>query len=217
MVRRLDLPDAPGRADAEGLMHAPSAARNRDAILGMLLPALPARGAVLELASGTGEHVAAMAAARADLAFHPSDPDPTRRAAIDARCRGLPNVAAARDVDAARPGWAGDARAQAIVVVNLLHLLSDAELAILLDEAGRALAPGGLLAIYGPFLRDGRPVGEADRAFHADLQAQDPAIGLKEVEVVESVLGVLGLRAERVEMPARNLMLMARRMAAPGL
>lgn len=203
--------------DEAGRLTAPAAARNLDAILDVLLPRLPRAGEVVEIASGTGQHIAALAAHRPDLSFHPSDPDPARRLSIDARCRGLPNVEAARDIDACRPGWAIEAGADMVLVVNLLHLVSDAELAVLLDEAQRALAPGGLLAIYGPFLRDGAATSAGDKAFDADLRAQDAHIGLKDMGMVVTVLTALGLRVETVEMPANNLMLLARAPAFAGL
>ncbi len=217
MIRRIVTSGSAPVADASGAMTAPAAARNLDAILAVLLPRLPRRGQVVEIASGTGQHIAALAAHRPDLAFHPSDPDPARRDAIDARCRGLPNVARARYIDACRPGWAMDAAADMVLVVNLLHLISDAELAVLLDEAQRALAPGGLLAIYGPFLRDGIATSAGDRAFDEDLRSQDAHIGLKDADVVVSVLTALSLRVETVEMPANNLMLLAHAPVVAGL
>lgn len=217
MNRRIALPDSPARPDASGAMTAAAAARNLDAILAVLLPRLPRTGDVVEIASGTGQHLAALAAHRPDLTFHPSDVDPERRAAIDARCRGLRNVHPARDIDACRPGWTVEAAADMVLVVNLLHLISEAELAVLLDEAQRALAPGGLLAIYGPFLRDGRATSAGDAAFDADLRAQDAHIGLKDALLLTTVLAALSLRVETVEMPANNLMLLGRAPAFTGL
>jgi SAM-dependent methyltransferase len=190
-------------------MVAPAAQRNLGPILDVLLPQLPGSGDVLELASGTGQHVAAMAAHRADLTFHPTDPDPTRRASIDAWCAGLPNVRLAGDLDAVRPGWAVAASVEAVVVVNLLHLISEAEMAVLLDEAARALVPAGLLAIYGPFLRGGRATSAGDRAFDANLRRQDPDIGLKDADGLSDVLEVLGFAVAVREMPANNLMVLS--------
>ncbi|CTQ33514.1 DUF938 domain-containing protein [Jannaschia rubra] len=217
MIRRIVTTGAAATPDAEGRLVAPAAARNLDPILSVLLPRMPRAGDVLELASGTGQHIAALAAHRPDLRFHPTDPDPSRRASIDAYCRGLGNVSDAGDIDAAQPGWAVEAASDMVLIVNLLHLISDAELAVVLDEARRTLAPGGLLAIYGPFLRDGQPAGDGDRAFDADLRRQDPAIGLKDLGMVETVLTVLGLKVERVEMPVGNLMILGRAGAVPGL
>ncbi|MGB3408491.1 MAG: DUF938 domain-containing protein [Jannaschia sp.] len=211
MTRKLNLPDGARAPDTSGLMVAPSALRNLGPIVDVLVPRLPRRGDVLELASGTGQHIAALAVHRPDLTFHPTEPDPVRRAAIDARCQGLENVAPAGDLDACAPGWAIVEGADAIVVVNLLHLISDAEMSILLDEASRALAPGGLFAIYGPFLRDGVAVSEGDVQFDADLRAQDAAVGYKDVEVLRTVLSVLGFTFDAIEMPANNLMLLARK------
>ncbi|SDZ05111.1 Protein of unknown function [Jannaschia faecimaris] len=217
MIRRVQTSSVAPVADVDGRMTAPAAERNRDAILKVLLPKLPRVGGVLEVASGTGQHIAALAAHRPDLVFHPSDPDPERRASIDAHCRGLPNVAEAGDIHAGQPGWAIQDAADMVLVVNLLHLISDAEMAVFLDEAAKALAPGGLLAIYGPFLRDDRATSEGDRAFDTSLRAQDPAIGYKDIAVLRQVLGVLDLSVEVVEMPANNLMVLARLKPQAGL
>ncbi|WP_245947152.1 DUF938 domain-containing protein [Jannaschia seohaensis] len=193
-------------------MTSPAAERNLGPILDVALPHLPARGTVLELASGTGQHVAAFAAHRPDLIFQPSDIDPARRAATDARCRGLPNVAASVALDAGEAGWAAlHGPVEGLIVVNLLHLITDGTMAVLLDEAARALSPGGRLAIYGPFLRDGVATSEGDARFDADLRAQDIGVGYKDIEVLTTVLGVLELSPRIVEMPANNLMVLGRK------
>ncbi|MEM7641792.1 MAG: DUF938 domain-containing protein [Pseudomonadota bacterium] len=197
-------------------MTAPAAGRNQEAILRVLLPYLPRTGAVLEIASGTGQHVAALAAHRPDLVFYPTDPDPARRLSIDAWCKGLTNVVAAGDLDACTPGWAEPEAVTAIVVINLLHLISDAEMSVLLDEVAKGLAPGGVLAIYGPFLREGQATSDGDRRFDDSLRAQDPAVGYKDIQVLRDVLPVLGLTVDEVEMPANNVMILARK-AVGGL
>lgn len=196
------------------LVSAPAAARNADAILNALGPVLPLRGQVLEIASGTGQHIAAFAAAYPDLDWQPSDVTEARFAAVEGWRAAVarPNLAPPIVLDACRGGWAAlHGPVDVVFAVNLLHLISDAQMAVFLDETARALAPGGLCAIYGPFLRDGRTTSDGDTAFHASLQAQDPAIGYKEIEVLRSVFHALEFSVEVMAMPANNLLVIARK------
>lgn len=202
---------------SDDLPTTPSAERNLQPILDALRPMLPSQGVVLELASGLGQHIAALAAERPDLSFHPTEPDPERRRIIDARARGLGNVGQARPLDACAPGWGSGVQVQMVLTVNLLHLISDVQLAVLLDEVAQAITPGGIFAVYGPFLRSDRSASAGDLAFQAALRAQDPAIGYKELDVIESVLSVLGFAVTRRDMPANNTLLLARKSAVPGL
>ncbi|MEM9795174.1 MAG: DUF938 domain-containing protein [Pseudomonadota bacterium] len=208
MTRKLTLPDALAEGP-DGLLSAPSATRNLGPILDVLLPHLPRAGTVLELASGTGQHIAALAAHRADLHFQPTEPDELRRNAIDARCRTIRNVGHAVALDVSRRGWGQRLSVEMVLTVNLLHLISEAEMAVLLDEAAAALVPGGVLAIYGPFLRGGETTSAGDAAFDASLRQQDPAIGYKDDAILCSVLDALGFKVDLREMPANNLMVLA--------
>ena len=213
--RRLNLPDTASVAGsgADGRMHAPSAARNAQAILRALCPFAPATGTVLELASGTGEHVAIFAAALPALIWQPSDIDEARLASIAAWTADLPNVRPPIRLDATEPGWSdGLDPPDLIYLSNLLHLISTAEARTVVAEACRLLAPAGTLLIYGPFQRGEEFASEGDRNFHASLTAQDPEIGYKSFETVQAwqlAAGLLDLGA--TEMPANNLILSARK------
>lgn len=219
MIRRLDLPDGGGEALGDARLSAPSALRNRDLIAAELARLAPARGRALELASGTGEHVVRFAAAMPGLIWQPTEPDAARRASILAWSQdaGLPNILPPKALDAARPGWAADhGPADLVVLVNLLHLISDTEAERLLSEVAVALAAGARFALYGPFLRDGAATSAGDAAFHASLRAQDPAIGYKDVVWTGAKLVRAGLvPVETVAMPANNLLLVFERPAAP--
>ena len=68
-------------------LSSPAALRNRAPILEVLRRRLPQTGAVLEIASGSGEHAVFFAAAQPGLLFQPSDPDPAARASIEARAQ----------------------------------------------------------------------------------------------------------------------------------
>ncbi|MFW5655336.1 MAG: DUF938 domain-containing protein, partial [Roseicyclus sp.] len=190
---------------------APAALRNREPIARALCRVAPARGRALEIASGSGEHVIRFAAVMPGLDWHPTDPDPGQRASIAAwtRAEGLANVAAPRDLDVTAPGWAErEPPANLVVLVNLLHLLPDAAAWTALQGIAHVLAPGGVAAIYGPFLRDGRATSPGDAAFDAELRSRSPAAGYKDVADVVLQLETSGLQhRETVAMPANNLLL----------
>jgi SAM-dependent methyltransferase len=194
--------------------HAPATARNRDAILAALRRHLPARGLVLEVASGTGEHVAYFAAALPDLAFQPSDPDPDARASVDAWGAGLPNLRPALALDATAPDWerAAGGAADAVLCVNMVHIAPWAATEGLARGAARLLPAGGVLCLYGPFKRGGRHTAPSNAAFDADLRASDPAWGVRDLEAVAAEAASRGFEAPAVEqMPANNLFVAFRR------
>lgn len=194
-------------------LFAPAAERNATAIGDLLAEVAPQQGRALELASGTGQHVAAFAARLPGLSWQPSDPAPERRASIDAYARGLANVAPAIDLDACAPGWGQRLAGQDLVLlVNLLHLVPARDVAVLISEAAQALRPGGVFLVYGPFLRAGELTSAGDAAFHASLVESDPEIGYKDDFDTMDLIQAAGLEMLRVvEMPANNLALVARR------
>lgn len=216
MPRRSDLPPGASVAQtgADARLHAPSAARNAAVIVETLTPRAPAEGRALEIASGTGEHAVALAAAMPGMEWQPSEIDAARRASIDAHAAaaGLPNLLPAIALDATARAWGTRHAGQDLILtVNLLHLISHAEAEILLEEARATLAPGGLLALYGPFLRGGVATSEGDSRFHASLRDSDPHIGYKDLEEVKGWLRASGLGTpEIVQMPANNLFFFAR-------
>ena len=63
MTRRLNLPDSASVATPgeDGRLFAPSAARNVNAILDLVAHHIPDHGDAMEIASGTGEHILALA------------------------------------------------------------------------------------------------------------------------------------------------------------
>lgn len=191
--------------------HAPATARNRDPILGVLRDILPATGLVLEVASGTGEHVAHFAAALPALTWQPGDPDDEGRASIDAWCADLPNVRPAIALDAAAAGWPIE-RADAMLCINMIHISPWAATLGLMAGAGRLLPAGAPLYLYGPYRRAGVPTAPSNDAFDLDLKARNPEWGLRTLEDVVAVAAEAGLAFDRlVEMPANNLSLVFRK------
>lgn len=193
--------------------HAPATARNREPIRQVLEGVLPGRGAVLEIASGTGEHAVYFAGAFPALEWQPSDREPAALASIRAWVEeaGLANLRPPVALDVEVEPWPVE-RADAIVCINMIHIAPWSACEALLAGAGRRLAPGAPLCLYGPWFVRGRETAPSNLAFDASLRQRDPAWGVRWLHEVEAAAARHGLRLEgTVDMPANNLTVLFRR------
>jgi len=192
---------------------APAALRNRDPILEILRPALPERGLVLEIASGTGEHVIHFATALSGLEWQPSDPNPDSRTSIAGwiEAEGLANVRPPIDLDVHNRPWPVAGLA-AILCINMIHISPWTATEALMAEAGAQLPSGGLLYLYGPYRQAAVPTAPSNIAFDASLRQRNSDWGLRDLETVVELAAASGLMLERtVTMPANNLSVLLRR------
>jgi cyclopropane fatty-acyl-phospholipid synthase-like methyltransferase len=196
--------------------HSPSAARNREPILAVLRRALSPNAAVLELASGSGEHAVWFARALPGVRWQPSDASAEARASIAAwiESEGLGNVAPPLDIELAAPVWGveGQAPFDALVAINVIHIAPwDATLG-LMAGAGRLLADDGVLFTYGAYKRDGRHTAPSNEAFDHWLKQRDERFGVRDVADVEAAARAQGLLLQEVvQMPANNAALLFKR------
>ena len=190
----------------------PAAERNKQPILDVLLQVLPAQGAALEIASGTGQHVAWFAQHMPHWSWQPTDSDAPSLNSIDAHIAQakLSNVRPPLLLDVLSPVWLPEATPvfDAIFCANMLHIAPWSTCAALMQGVARHLAPHGRLITYGPYLEDEVATAFGNIAFDQDLRATNPAWGLRRREDVQAEAEAAGLRlAQRVEMPANNLLL----------
>ena len=187
---------------------APAAARNREPIAAVLERWLPDLGIVLEIASGTGEHARAFAERFAALDWQPSDPDPAALASIAAWAEGGPsNLRPPLRIDAQEAAWQVEC-ADAVLCINMVHISPWASALGLLDGAARLLPKGAPLILYGPWLVEGEVAAPSNLAFDESLKARDPRWGLRQLTDFRRAAEDRGFSyADRVDMPANNLML----------
>jgi hypothetical protein len=224
-------------APASGeLRSAPAALRNREPIAAVLREWLPDAGLVLEIASGTGEHVVHFAEQFPRLDWQPTDVHPDALTSIKAwrGQAGLSNVRPPLVLDAASPEWPIDKadavlsikmdsdscdapktaeRGGYVVVLNLnmVHISPWSAALGLLDGAARVLKRGGALILYGPWLQAGVQTAPSNLAFDQQLRERDPEWGLRRVEDFDAAASERGFRLEQTRaMPANNLMLLFR-------
>ena len=111
----------------DGRLHFPATARNREAIAEVLEPLLPQRGLVLEIASGSGEHLChfqqQFAASHPLLRWQGSDPDPLHRRSLQAWADALDLKAMEEplDLDATAVPWPALDPAL-ILCINMIHI-----------------------------------------------------------------------------------------------
>lgn len=186
---------------------APHVARNAGPIAEVLAGILPERGLVLELASGTGEHILHFAREFPDLLWQPSDPEPAALRSIGAwRAEsGLFNLLPPVSLDVRAAGWPVT-QADALLCINMIHISPWSATAGLMRGAGRLLGQGAPLFLYGPCRRDGIATAPSNEAFDESLKERNPEWGLRDLEAVAAEAEKAGLVLERVvEMPANNI------------
>jgi hypothetical protein len=187
--------------------HAPATSRNREAILAVLQRIMPQGGVLLEIASGTGEHAAYMASLMpGSLRWQPSDGDSEALSSIDAHGTGNPRILPALDLDVTATKWPID-NAEAMFCANMIHIAPWQASEGLFAGAGRVLASGAPLVLYGPFKRDGVHTAPSNEAFDASLKSRDPSWGIRclDSEVVPLARSHGLALDEIVPMPANNL------------
>jgi len=173
--------------------HAPSFEGNKDYILPMLREALPARGLVLEVGSGTGQHAAFFAAHFPQLVWQPTDLAANLPSIAAWRAEaGLANLRAPLELDLFHGRWPVSA-AQAVVCINTVHIVAWKGVENLFAGAGRVLEPGGVMYVYGAYRYATRPLEPSNEKFDQWLKDRDPVSGVRDFEAVNALAERHGL------------------------
>ena len=200
-------------AEADGRLDAPAFHRNHAQIWSVLSRFLLGRsGDVLEIGSGTGQHVARFAGQSPTITWWPSDPLDSHLRSIDAwrRYEGRDNVRAPVRLDASASDWklaehGLPSAFAAMFSVNVVHIAPWHVTEGIFAGAGRHLSPDGRLLLYGPFRRDGAHNSPGNESFDANLRRDNPEWGVRDTADLRKLAEVNGLRlAELVEMPSNN-------------
>ena len=186
--------------------------RNKVPILEQLRVHLPADADVLEIASGTGQHVAHFAAALPASSWQPTDLEDENLLAIAARCdaAGLRNVHAPRHLDVHATTWPVPDHFDALVCINMIHIAPWSATPCLFAGARRVLREEGprLIVLYGPYKEGGQHTAPSNEAFDASLKSRNPTWGVRGLETVTGLALETGFRRIALErMPANNLLL----------
>jgi SAM-dependent methyltransferase len=187
--------------------------RNKGPILEVLQRVLPERGALLEIASGSGQHAAHFAQHLPEWTWQPSDCDPTNLASIEAHRVELActNLLAPRSLDVRASDW-GVESFDAVFNANMIHITPWACCVSLVQGLERHLRPGGVFILYGPFRIAGQHTAPSNASFDIDLKQQNPSWGVRDLEAVSALAAASDVSlSELIPMPANNHCLVFRR------
>lgn len=217
MPQREKLPATASQATNIGMkkLYSDSAARNAPYISEVLFEYLPDKGKVLELASGTGQHCIYFSEKFSNLEWQPSDIEKKRLDSIEAYRQEITQANIKRPllIDATVEKWDTQINNyDAIIAINILHLISFKEMKNLVRGSSSALKSNGHLIVYGPFMRGSELTSDEDIKFHSSLVECDPEIGYKDDFDILDEIEANNLCPEAIiEMPANNLMFVAKK------
>ena len=204
-------------ADQEGRLDAPSFHRNHEPIWSVLGPRLADQsGDVLELGSGTGQHVIEFARRAPAIRWQPSDLAAEHLCSIEGwrKTSGLANVRVPVAIDLSVLHWpslvevVAPASLLAILCINVLHISAWRVSEHLFAGASRLMRPDGRLFVYGPFKRGGEHTSSSNADFDASLRGGNPEWGVRDMDDLSALADRAGLRlSEVVPMPTNNFLL----------
>lgn len=193
--------------------HAPATLRNRDAIVAVLETILPSSGTVLEIASGTGEHAIYFGRKFSQLTFQPSDPDPVNQQSIAAWTarENVANILSPLELDTMARSWNIE-QPSAILCINMIHIAPWEASIGLFEKAGKLLASGAPLFLYGPYFRDDVETAQGNLDFERSLKSRNLQWGIRDVADIDGLASSNGfVRESLTEMPANNISLVYRK------
>lgn len=189
------------------LPYSEAAGRNRAPIFEQLLRLLPARGHILEIGSGAGQHVVHFAPAYPRVTWQPTE-QREHLAGLNARLRleGSPNILPAIELDV-RGAWP-DRQYVAAYSANTAHIMPWQAVCAMFSGIGARLLPGGLFCLYGPFNVGGRFTAASNEEFDRQLRARDPAMGLRDLEALAALAAEHKMKLmQSLQLPANNQLL----------
>uniref|UniRef100_A0A7S2S713 Methyltransferase-like 26 n=1 Tax=Rhizochromulina marina TaxID=1034831 RepID=A0A7S2S713_9STRA len=198
-------------------MLAGSAERNKEPILAQLSTLLEPRadGAplrCLEVASGTGQHVAHFASALPHTHWIPSDLTDDTFASVGAWCQGMGNVSPPLVLDMTQ-AWAAAVEPpelDVVYVANMCHISPWEATLGLFHGSSSLLTAGGRVLVYGPFtINGGEHTSDGNVEFDQSLRARSPHWGYRDVDQeMQPTAGAEGFElVHRISMPSNNFLL----------
>lgn len=184
---------------------------NKAPILEVLREVFDSPARVLEVGTGTGQHAVHFAGLLPHLQWQPSDhPDTAHLSRQRLEQAGLPNILPIIELDVGREPWPVSSIDGAFSA-NTAHIMAWSEVGQMFHGIARRLSASGAFCLYGPFNNQGHFTSESNRQFDRHLRARAPQMGIRDLDNMNRLGEVEGLKLEDdIAMPANNRLLVFR-------
>lgn len=195
--------------------------RNKQPILEVLQQIIdPSISHVLEIASGTGQHVTFFAKYFTNVSWQPTDVDLSYHTSISKyiEAESLANVLPPIEVDISKPisEWP-DSRLRKdydlMFCSNMIHIAPWKCSEGLFRAAGHYLSrPDGILVTYGPYAINGILTPESNQRFDESLRSRDSSWGVRDTRDLQILAASNKLKLDTIiDMPANNKIIVWKR------
>jgi cyclopropane fatty-acyl-phospholipid synthase-like methyltransferase len=190
------------------LNYSPSSDRNKEVITQQLTQVFAQSRKVLEVGSGSGQHVLHFAEQLPHIDWQPSDLDFYFTGLQENLTERPANVQAPLQLDLSQTPWHPGVDYDGIFSANSLHIMSWQEVIDFFERSAKQLASNGILCVYGPFRYNNEFTSPSNGDFDIWLKNRDVLSGIRDFEAVNQLAHSNGLTLlEDLAMPANNQLL----------
>lgn len=198
----------------------PSADRNCQPILDCLLKILDRTQPglkLLEISSGTGQHISYISPSFPNITFYPSEYETSMFGSIRAFTESQRNVELPMTIDIRRPfgkwNWLTvnlvptkvSGTFDYMLNINMIHITPWECTEGLFKNASGLLKPNGIMLTYGPFASNGILIPESNVNFDQYLRSTNPEWGVRDLRDLQQLASTYGINLEKIfDMPANN-------------
>ena len=191
---------------------------NKRFILDRIIDQFQPGNVVLEIGSGTAQHVLFCAELMPSVQWQPTElPQNLPNLLAGLADHPFQNIASPLALDVTQPAWpveSADAKGggvDGIFTANTLHIMPYEAVVCFFTGVGKVLRPGGKLCVYGPFKYNGKFTTPSNASFDVHLKGFDPNMGIRDFEQVQTLAEAQKLELlDDHDMPANNQLLVWR-------
>lgn len=165
---------------------------------------------VLEIGSGTGQHIARFASEFPKLQFQPTDYDSENLPSINSWCEGMENASPSQQLDVTCEFWFERdlPKFDLLLCFNVIHITPWEVTQSIFKGAHKNMTDDSQILFYGPYKIDGKHTSDSNAEFENWLKEKDNSYGIRDIRDVENEANANEFLLKRsITMPANNFLI----------